>query len=338
MGGLPTIEELTELLADKPRLPGLTHAEALALQVPPTHELVEQLVEAGTVGTIAALPELHKSWLALELAHALAVGGRVLDRFDVPEAGRVGYWWQDDSIENELRRIQAYARRHDYTEPLPIRWHLNEGLRLPDDLGELRAEIERERQVFVVLDSLYNFVRPGVGLKEEVVGDVFAAVKAEVCDPTGAAVCLIDHAPWPTEGNRNQRRAYGSVFKAAAIRWGIYLHEEAGTLYLEARGNNLSGLARTAVAWSAERLALQLIEPRTPEVDLADAIADFLHRNPGATTTAVTAVVAGRSTTIKRLLRDDERFTTVPPVMFGKPRNATCWACAEDAASLLDEF
>jgi len=76
-----------------------------------------------------------------------------------------------------------------------------------------------------LLDSLYNFL-PGVTLKDEDVGAVYAAIKAEVCDQTGAAVCVVDHAPWPTEGNRGQRRAYGSGFKAAAIRWGIYLVAE----------------------------------------------------------------------------------------------------------------
>jgi hypothetical protein len=261
----------------------------------------------------------------------------VLDRFEATAApAAVGYWWQDDSEDNELRRIKAYAKRHGHTDALPIRWHLNEGLRLPEDLPRLREEIERETQALVVLDSLYNFL-PGLTLKDEVVAGVYAALKAEVCDQTGATVLTVDHAPWPTEGNRGQRRAYGSVFKAAAIRSGLYLEEQAGTLYLEARGNNLTGLKSTAVAWDAERLELRLLEAPPQAVDLDARIEDFLGRNPGASTSVVVAAVKGNDSAIRGRLRDNEDFAQVPPVLFGKPRNASLWARAADVPSLLND-
>lgn len=51
---------------------------------------------------------------------------------------------------------QAAASR--LPSDLPIRWHLAEGLILPDDLPALRAEVEREEeQKLVILDSAYNF-------------------------------------------------------------------------------------------------------------------------------------------------------------------------------------
>jgi hypothetical protein len=315
--------------------PGLTHAEALAREVPPTAVLVEDIVEAGTVGTVSALPERYKSWLATETALKIAAGGRVLGRFEATAApAAVGYWWQDDSVENELRRIQAYAGRHGHTGALPIRWHLNEGLRLPQDITRLREEIEREEQVLVVLDSLYNFL-PGFTLKDEEVAGVYDALKSGVCDQTGATVLTVDHAPWPTEGNRGQRRAYGSVFKAAAIRWGIYLEEEAGTLYVEARGNNLLGLKRTAVVWDAERLELRLLEAPSQAVDLDARIEDFLRRNPGAPNSVVVAGVKGNDAAIRRRLKESEDFEQVPPVLFGKPRNSVLWARAADVPDLL---
>ena len=147
---------------------------------------------------------------------------------------------------------------------------------------------------------------------------------------------VVDHAPWPTEGNRGQRRAYGSVFKAAAIRWGIYLVVEAKTLYAEARGNNLTGLARTPVTFDADRLELRLLEAPSQEVDLDARIADYLRRNAGASTTAIAAGVEGKATAIRRRLADSDRFVNVPPILFGKPRNAKCWARAEDVQNLLN--
>jgi hypothetical protein len=321
---------------DRPDVPGRSHAEVLAIEVLPTDQLVEDLVEAGTVGTIAALPELHKSWVAVDLAVKVAAGrGLVLGRYSIRKPGPVGYWWQDDSEENELRRIQAYAARHDYGDELPIRWHLNEGLRLPDDLVALREEIEREEQVLVVLDSLYNFL-PKLELKAEDVAHVLAALKSDVCDRTGCAVAFVDHAPWPTESNEGRRRGYGSVFKAAVIRWGIYLERKNNTLFVEGRGNNLVGLKRTAAVWNAERLELQLVEAEGPAADIVERLVEFLRRNRGATTTVVRAGVTGNDATIDAVLREDDRFSSVPPALFGKPSNATCWALAEDVPSLLD--
>jgi hypothetical protein len=90
---------------------------------------------------------------------------------------------------------------------------------------------------------------PNVGLKEEAVAVVLAQIKAGLCDRTGATVSLVDHAPWPTEGNRGQRRAYGSVFKTAAVRWSIHLEADVKDdtrLHVEASG--------TTSPASAERL------------------------------------------------------------------------------------
>lgn len=316
---------------------GLSHAELLETDVPASSMLVDGIVEAGTVGTFAGLPETYKSWLALQTAVRVAgVGGAVLSR-DIVKTGPVGFWWQDDSRENELRRIQAYARANGFTDALPIRWHLNEGLLLPDGIAALRAEIEREGQILAVLDSLYNFLPPGLKLKDEEVAQVLAQVKADLCDRTGCTVAFVDHAPWPTEANHS-RRNYGSVFKTAAIRWRVHLDRDAdGTVFVEARGNNLAGLVRTPAVWDTELLELRIVQPPSETGGLADRIDDFLRRNPGAATKVVQAGVQGGDKEIAERLKSDERFVLVPPKLFGKPSNAKCWARAVDVPNLLKE-
>jgi RecA-family ATPase len=250
-------------VSDESRFVGLSHEELLRRQVPSVVQLVEDVVEAGTIGAIAALPGRYKSWVALELGFKVARnnGARFLGEAAIVKGGPVGYWWQDDSEANELTRIHAYARHHKHTGQLPIRWHLNEGLRLPDDIPRLADEIRTEKQVLVVLDSLYNFL-PGVNLKDEEVAGVLQRLKADVCDPTGCTICYVDHAPWPSESNRNQRRGYGSVFKAAAIRWGIFLEKPNSTLWLEASGNNVLGIKRSIAVWDEDELELRLTQPK----------------------------------------------------------------------------
>ncbi len=325
--------------ADEPaggRFHGLTHRELLELDVPAASELIVGIMEQGTLGTFAGLPETFKSWLAAMITFRIAgVAGVVLGR-DVVRTGPAGYWWQDDSRENEIRRVQAYARTNGYTDALPIRWHLNEGLTLPAGIDVLRDEIEREQQVLVVLDSLYNFLA-GVKLKDEDVAAILQTLKSEVCDPTGCTLAFVDHSPWPTEANHS-RRNYGSVFKTAAIRWGIYLDRNGDTVFVEAHGNNLTGLTRTPAIWDPEQLELRIVQPPSESDDLGDRIDDFLRRNPGAASKVVYAGVGGKEKPIRERLEADGRFQMVPAAMFGKPKNTKCWARVEDVADLLKEF
>ena len=156
--------------------------------------------------------------------------------------------------------MQAYARAHDYPDDLPIRWLLNEGVRLPDDTDQLAEIIARDGAVLIGIDSLYNVLSPDVGLREENVAHVLAELKRGVCDATGATVAVVDHAPWPTESNRGQRRAFGSVFKTAAVRWAVDLEADSkdGTkLYVEANGNNVAGFRRTPAVFDAETLEIR---------------------------------------------------------------------------------
>jgi AAA domain-containing protein len=101
--------------------------------------------------------------------------------------------------------VQLFARAHKTLRDLPLRWFLNEGVLLPDDLERIRSTIEHYGFVMVVIDSVYNFT-PELDLKDRDVGQLFARIKAEVCDVTGCTVVVVDHMPW----GRRKTRA-GSV-------------------------------------------------------------------------------------------------------------------------------
>ena len=258
---------------------GLAHAEVLALEVKRSRQLIRGLVEQGTVGVIAGLPESYKTWLALNACLAVAgVHGRVLGR-QVVEHGPVGYFWQDDSTDNEASRVKVYSARHDVPTDTPITWHLNEGWVLPDDLAEIRDLVEERRQRLVAFDSVYNFTPAGSNLKDEEVSDIVKQVKAELCDLTGCTVLLVDHAGWPTEANRTVR-VYGSVFKTAAIRWGIYLRADGTRITLEARGNNMPRVKQT-LTWDEGRLQLQVVDVDATRKGSPADIAEWIRTQPG---------------------------------------------------------
>lgn len=289
---------------------GISHADALKEDVEalPGGQLVEDLVERGTLGDVAGIPGTWKSWLAQQTAVSVARGeGEVLGH-RVLEQGNVGYFWQDDSRRNELERIQTFGRVREAPTDLPLRWFLNEGLNLPDDLERLRATIDQRGFVLVVLDSFYN-VAPEAAGKDREAGKVFASLKKDVCDATGCAVLVVDHAPWPSESNKGQMRGYGDVHKAAAIRWGIYLQRERDKLYIEARSNNMRGFPRTPAIWDGDALELRLLDTEPDGRDIEAEIAAFLLEHPRSSTNQIAKGIEAGKKRVADTLKTSERFT-----------------------------
>jgi hypothetical protein len=258
------LDDFNDAPRDEPDAPaepfvGIPHADLLSTTFEDESDLVDGTVPKGALGTIAGVPETQKSWLACEIASAVALGeGEVLGR-NVVSQGPVGYFWQDDSKRAYAERVQLFSRVRETPVDLRIRWFLNEGVTLPGDVERIAATVERYGLVLVVVDSVYNFVPPA-GLKDTEMGALYADLKWRVCDRTGATVIGVDHMPWATEANRQRLRAYGDVFKGAAARFGIYIDANGSKLHVEARGNNVRGFRRTPARWNPERLALELVE------------------------------------------------------------------------------
>jgi len=310
-------------------------------------DLIEGLVPRGVLFTIAGLPETFKGWTAAKIADVVARGsGEVLGCAACAQ-GPVGYFWQDDSTRNEAERVQLYARVHETPRDLPIRWYLNEGVSLPADIDRLKATISEHGFVLIVLDSVYNFTSD-LDLKDRDVGALFARLKAEICDELGCTIVLIDHMPWATDTNRKRLRAYGDMFKGAAVRAGLYIDAEGAKLWVEARGNNIRGFKRTPAYWDADALELRLVDTTAP--DEADEVLDarvlgWLMEHSGShSTTAVRKGAKGRLTKVDEAL---ERLKTRDEVRdhgrnggtwSGRGGDARYWIASVHAASTPSEL
>ena len=171
-------EIMAELDAERDLFAGLSHAQVLEMEFPEERMLVEDVVPIGAVGTIAGVPETYKSWQAQTIAVAVATGqGGIFGR-PVLSQGSVGYFWQDDSTREEAERIKLFdSTRGDGTD-IPVRWDLNEGLRLPEHLHRLKHTIVHNDHKLVVLDSFYN-VLFGTNLKDEEAEQVITLLKSE---------------------------------------------------------------------------------------------------------------------------------------------------------------
>lgn len=263
----------------------LPHEDVLQLELPADRHLVDDLIPAGAVGTIAAVPEAHKSWLAQAIAVRVAAGhGHILGK-KVTGQGPVAYLWQDDSTREEAERVKAFENAHPVAGPLPILWGLNLGIQLPRDIPRLATTVQDNNLVLLVLDSYYNFLH-GIDLKDEQAEQVVSALKRDICDATGCTVLIVDHMPWATDTNRSRLRAYGGVFKNAATRYGIYIDVIGDKLHIEARGNNIRGIPKTLAQWNPDRLELELLSSRPADDDKLKAspqeIYDYVREHGGS--------------------------------------------------------
>lgn len=322
---------------------GLSHDAVLKLQLPPERYLITDLIPRAAVGTIAGVPETHKTWVAQAIAVRVARGEGEILGCQVSDPAPVGYFWQDDSTREEAERVKIFERVHSNPPGLPLRWFLNEGLQLPRDLDRLRLTIEELQLELVVLDSLYNMLT-GVGLKDEGAEQIVALLKQEIADATGATVLLVDHMPWATDTNRQRLRAYGGVFKNAATRFGVYIEAVGKNLSVEARGNNIPGFKKTPAYWDADHLELRLIEKSDHDKKVeerAERVLELLEATPEEfTKTAVRTAVKGRPQITDQalaLLRSRDRVIDLSDPdgtgsdTSGKPQR---WIASIHAASL----
>jgi hypothetical protein len=279
------------------RFKRLTYIDAMRMDLPPEPpQLVDGLVEAGTLGTIAGLPETGKTYLAFSIAARVAgAGGHVLGR-RVLKAGPVGYVRQEDSAVKSWFRVNAYETANRFGD-LDMFCFFNEGFVLPDDMGLLRTEVRELGLVLLVLDP-FAYVAPNIPWKEEEAGRVFARLKLEICDAYDCTVLVVDHASWASQEGGGPSRGYGSVMKAGVDRFGLFTSQSRGTLFVEAHGNDITGLERTRVAVDPNTWELV---PATRDEEIVLHIQAFVRANPEATKTACADALRYRKEDVLRL-------------------------------------
>lgn len=147
----------------------------IAALAPPTPGrpawLVEQLWGHQAVGLLGGPPKACKTFLALELALAVASGSPCLGRFAVPDPGPVLLFAAEDNpleIRTRLAGL-AQARGVDF-ERLPVFLILAEQLRLDEstDQRRLAAALQTYRPRLLLLDPLVRLHRRDENVAHEV--------------------------------------------------------------------------------------------------------------------------------------------------------------------------
>ena len=145
-------------------------AAQLADPAAPLRWLLTDLFLVGAAGILGGAPKPGKSFVALDLAVAVASGQPALGRFAVATPGPVLLLAAEDPPAVVVQRLAALATaRAHVLAALPVEVIVEAGLRLPDGLDRLAATVVQRQARLLILDlSLIlgirrNLDRAGMG-------------------------------------------------------------------------------------------------------------------------------------------------------------------------------
>ena len=175
---------------------GVTAAELYSMVFPPIRWIVEDYIAEGLT-VLAGKPKLGKSWLALDIALAVARGGYTLgDRKCVQ--GAVLYAALEDTgrrLRDRIETLHGQLNRQCWTDELTL-WSYGEMERLDaGGLDQIREWIsEHPRARLVIVDTLAK-VRSGPQGKETAYEADYREVSSlkTLADETGVAVVVVTH-------------------------------------------------------------------------------------------------------------------------------------------------
>jgi hypothetical protein len=229
--------------------------------------LVTGLWSEQAVGIVGGEPKCCKSFLALDLALAVASGTPCLRRFAVPRAGRVLLYAAEDALHIVRRRLDGIAVAAGVAlADLDIQVITVPVLRLDlaGDRRDLAETVARLQPRLLVLDPFVRLHR----IDENASGEVapLLAYLRELQRRHGVAVTVVHHA----------RKGGGAVRAGQALRgssefhaWGdsnLYLRREGEELTLTVEHRAAPSLKPITVelAQRADALALEVVDRQEP--------------------------------------------------------------------------
>jgi AAA domain len=249
----------------------LPTTRAAHLALPGTSEaewLIEGLWSAEAVGIIGGEPKCGKSFLALDLAVAVASGTPCLRHFPTRQSGAVLLYAAEDAWHIVRQRLEGIACAAGVSlESLDVHVITVPTLRLdrPEHRQALQATVAYLHPKLLVLDP---FVRLHA-IDENVAGEVapLLAYLRSLQRHHRTAVALVHHA---RKGAAHERGGQALRGSSELHAWGdsnLYLRRQAQNLYLNIEHRAAPGTDRLQLALKANppALALEVVEPTPAE-------------------------------------------------------------------------
>jgi AAA domain len=238
--------------------------------------LMDQLWTMPAVGIIGGHPKSYKTWMALEMAVAVASGSACLATFAVPAAGPVLLYAAEDSQSDLRLRLESLAHHHQIPlAHLDIRVITADSLRLDRtaDQQRLAATLLLHRPVLLILDPLVRLH----AMDENAAGEIAALLGylRALQRQSGSAIAVVHHAKksLPTQGGAGYSLR-GSSDLYAWVDSFLYLRRHHGQLLLSAEHRsapNAGPFVLELVTESGPHLRLM---PQTSELAMPDPLPD----------------------------------------------------------------
>jgi hypothetical protein len=239
--------------------------------------LVTGLWSEEAVGLVGGEPKCCKSFLALDLAVAVASGTPCLRHFPVSRPGRVLLYAAEDALHIVRRRLEGICAAADVSlQELDVHVITAPTVRLdvPADRARLEQTVEQLKPRLLVLDPFVRLHR----IDENASGEVapLLAYLRELQRRHSLAVLVVHHA----------KKGAGRIRAGQALRgssefhaWGdsnLYLRrlENELTLTVEHRAAPSPPTVTLELTQRGEALALEVQTPSTPEVLAPTSIDD----------------------------------------------------------------
>jgi hypothetical protein len=239
--------------------------------------LIDQLWAEQAVGVIGGEPKSNKSFLALDMAVAVASGAPCLGRFAVRSPGRVLLYAAEDAATTVRERLEGISRAAGCElETLDIQVITAPSLRLdlPADRQRLTATIAHLRPRLLILDPFVRLHR----CRENESADMapLLAYLRELQRHFEVAVTVVHHARKGADTARAGQALRGSSEFHA---WGdsnLYLRRRSDRLVLTIEHRAAPAIPDLAVALAAHQgLALRVHDlpaPTEPAIALTTAV------------------------------------------------------------------
>jgi hypothetical protein len=214
--------------------------------------LVTGLWSEQAVGIVGGEPKCCKSFLALDLAVAVASGTPCLRHFSVPQPGRVLLYAAEDALHVVRRRLEGICvAAHLSLQDLDVHVITAPTVRLdlPADRTRLESTVEQYKPRLLVLDPFVRLHR----IDENASGEVapLLAYLRTLQRQHGLAVLVVHHA----------RKSAGNMRAGQALRGSSEFHAWGDSnLYLRRSDHEINLTVEHRAAPSPPSIALELAQ------------------------------------------------------------------------------
>ena len=227
--------------------------------------LIDKLWFAAGVGILGGQPKLGKTFVAAQMAMAVAAGGSVFEHFSTQLSGPVLFYGPEDGSPALRRRFEALATmREQALNEVPI--YLFDVAQIcldrRADLLRMRATVEQIRPRLLVLDP---FVRLVAKVDENSASDVSAVLGSlrAIQRDYDVAVLLVHHTR-KSPAARPGQALRGSGDFAAWSDTNLYLSQRGQKLWLQVEHRHASAPEPIALTLAEEPAAhMALLESAT---------------------------------------------------------------------------